>query len=1208
MAILLRCCLGFMFAIWQTSSVADALESGTPLNVFGRSQIEHVDFHLSGKNWTWLGQKRQLTIGTALPDSAPFEVATGDTNYEGITADYIDLLGKLMGVQVRVLRFNSRSAALHALLDGRIDLLGSANQGNTKHPELMLSAPYVKQDVVLLRSLEQTDTKTMPQRIALSAYLPLDDYLPIWYPHSVAHTVANNRRAMAELAYGAADAYLADDISSDYLMQKNFDQVRVVARLPNPLVGLSFAMRKTDVDLLESINQILAALTPYQNSDLLKQWGVRTHTQSGASLDLNPREQRWLEKNRSLRLYVNSLSAPVAFFDDDKQFQGITADILSLISERTGLHFEIKNIAAAEEIVDQVEAEAGAAICMLNVSEERRRKIDFTHPFLSDMFVLVVRKSEHKVRGLTDLTGRSLAINHGNPLFPLLRKDYPHIRLVLVDNATQGLLRLKEGKVDSVVYPQIGIDYLIRHFFKDELQVVAAVDDMPVHMGFGVHRDSGELLTILNKAILSIPPDELLTITRRWRQEPHSTLSTWINYRTHIYQIVSGALLILLAFLGWILYLRRQIARRKSAEIKLNDQLAFMRSLIDGTPHPIYATDVNGNLSLCNAAYRRFFLDSAGNEQAHQVLPEFAQHCRLSLQTGQAALQDLFIDLHGKSYCVYHWVVPYHDSFGELVGTIAGWVDMTEREHLLQELTASKCRADEASQAKSIFLATMSHEIRTPMNAIIGMLELTLRYADQGRWDRSQVELAHHSAQALLGLIGDILDIAKIESGKLDLQPRRTKLRELLESVVAVLEGSAKEKSLTLTLSIAALGNEEVLIDPQRLMQIAFNLIGNAIKFTEHGTVNVRLDCAPLTDNRLALTLSVQDSGIGIGIDDQKKLFHPFSQIKHDSQARGGTGLGLVISRKLCEMMGGELSLSSTPGKGTLVVVNLSVPSLAGLTSQQPPALPAKAVPAMSGKDLKQLTVLVVDDNKSNRIVLEQQLEFLGHQVSVAADGREAMQLWSPGSFDLVITDCNMPHLSGYELAQTIRSIENDLPDLSPTTIWGYTANAQTEEIQRCQNAGMNDCIFKPAGLEELRTKLVAFFNRVSQAVTNKDSASELQGWKALCMGNDALAEKLLKEVIKTNRLDLQQLQAAAALPDFQQVAALVHRIKGCARMVQAQQLVELCEQLEDTVSDAQSATRIADIVTALECAVLALETVLRQDLSTLLKAREAQI
>ena len=436
---------------------------------------------------------------------------------------------------------------------------------------------------------------------------------------------------------------------------------------------------------------------------------------------------------------------------------------------------------------------------------------------------------------------------------------------------------------------------------------------------------------------------------------------------------------------------------------------------------------------------------------------------------------------------------------------------------------------------------------------MIGLLELTLKRADQGHLDRPSIEVAYNSAKDLLELIGDILDIARIESGRLNLSPERVNLRSLASSVIRVFDGLARQKSLTLSLIFnPADSPPDVLIDPLRFKQILTNLISNAIKFTQHGQVTLELNLLPTGNaDQVELQLSVKDTGIGISERDQARLFEPFAQVENSGQlALNGAGLGLVICRSLCEMMGGSLELSSQPQEGTLVQIALKVPTLAPspiAETQEPNIKPAA----------RQLNVLVVDDHPANRLLMCQQLGFLGHSFAIEHDGASGLETWKQGAFDLVITDCNMPVMNGYDLTRAIRQHEQARQQ-PPCTVLGFTANAQPEERQRCEQAGMNDCLFKPISLTLLSQRITTIepLYTCSQ-VFNVDCLNSLSGHNAV------QAQRLLEELLRSNRQDL---KALLELPDNGELQAFVdiaHRIKGAARIVGANTLIKQCEALE---------------------------------------------
>ena len=436
---------------------------------------------------------------------------------------------------------------------------------------------------------------------------------------------------------------------------------------------------------------------------------------------------------------------------------------------------------------------------------------------------------------------------------------------------------------------------------------------------------------------------------------------------------------------------------------------------------------------------------------------------------------------------------------------------------------------------------------------MIGLLELTLKRADNGHLDRPSIEVAYNSAKDLLELIGDILDIARIESGRLNLSPERVNLRNLANSVIRIFDGLARQKNLKLALNFNSAGDiPDVLIDPLRFKQILTNLISNAIKFTQQGQVTLELNLLPAsTPERIELHLCVKDTGIGISERDQARLFEPFAQAQNSGQlALNGAGLGLVICRSLCEMMGGTLELSSQKNAGTQVQIKLEVPTLApspGTITQEPPINPAA----------HQLNVLVVDDHPANRLLMCQQLGFLGHRFTTEHDGAAGFKTWKAGKFDLVIADCNMPVLNGYELTRAIRKHEQATSQ-RPCTVLGFTANAQPKERERCKQAGMDDCLFKPISLTLLSQRLAMLEPRFNcPDVFRTDSLNSLTG------GDNERTRLLLEELLRSNNQDLKTL---LELPDNGEVQAFVeiaHRIKGAARIVGAQSLINDCEALE---------------------------------------------
>ena len=528
---------------------------------------------------------------------------------------------------------------------------------------------------------------------------------------------------------------------------------------------------------------------------------------------------------------------------------------------------------------------------------------------------------------------------------------------------------------------------------------------------------------------------------------------------------------------------------------------------------------------------------------------------------------------------------------GTVVGSavVSGFRLKSVNADLIERLRQERDRAEAAAGTRTDFLATMSHEIRTPLNGILGMIQLLLRSEPNPR-QREYLETARYSADALIGLIGDILDFSKAEAGKIEIERIAFSPRRMMESVVTLMSARASEKGLLLRAEYDNAAPPTLIGDPARIRQILLNYASNAIKFTDRGSVVISLAVIGGALDRPRLRFSVRDTGIGIREDQQVKVFEAFVQADSSIARRfGGTGLGLSICRRLAEAMRGTVGVDSELGRGStfwfeveLMALHETTVELAGESSAAPAAL----------------DVLVVDDTPINQQVATGLLALGGHRVVTVSNGEEAIDRLSMQNFDAVLMDVNMPGLDGFETTRRIRRLADPLKAGVP--IIAVTGNSKTEDAARCFAAGMNDFIAKPISVDALAAALM----RVTWQSKEAEDAPEIRG---LAVFDDTQLRHLarvfgprrLSDLIADFRASMdegrKEIEGAWRRRDFSAVAFAAHGLGGAATNMGCHALGELAERIEAAAKAKQSgevdnavvdlAARIAQAVAAVDLA-----------------------
>ena len=610
--------------------------------------------------------------------------------------------------------------------------------------------------------------------------------------------------------------------------------------------------------------------------------------------------------------------------------------------------------------------------------------------------------------------------------------------------------------------------------------------------------------------------------------------------------MIAGALFSLgvVVFSAYLVYL--ELNRRLKIQRELNVALGTSEAVTENVGQGVVVGDKFGKIIYANQialALRNLTLNEIKTKKLEDLFEKAeidSTYLRQLLKTDKTVVETIITYSMGTKRTVKVNFSPlFMNSI--LEGVVISFIDISAEADSIIELTTGKEVAINASRAKSDFLAKMSHEIRTPLNAILGVGEI-MSLTKLNDEQKKCMEIYQRSSLTLINLVNDILDLSKIEAGKIELNNIPFSLRSLVDTCTSSMDFRASQKGILFKSRLMS-NYDHFIGDEGRIRQIVINLLGNAIKFTETGSITLSVTCVDHGTLQKELLISVRDTGRGIAKENLDKLFSNYSQEnQHISSEYGGTGLGLSLSKELAHLMGGDITVKSELGRGSVFTLSCFVESALGDFESE--ATPKGAV----NKNLK---ILLVDDNPENRFIVKRFLDDNEVTIFEAGDGQEAVENFSKQKFDIILMDINMPVKDGMEATREIRALEKE-NKLSHTIIIALSANALTKEYDRAMQSGCDDYLTKPISRGKLLTTI--------------------EKWQGVEVRHDDSIDEAIKAVIpdylENRKKDLEKLVEAFAVKDIKTIGRIAHNISGTAESYGQVELGKTAFLLDQAVSD----------------------------------------
>ncbi len=1030
----------------------------------------------------------------------PFTFVNAEDKPAGLFVDIWNLWSEKTGIRIEFLP-SAWNESIENLKTGSADIHSGLAMTPEREQLMIFSQALYENSFCLFFPLKQG--KALPlkelsgQKVAVVQNSSQEEYLRKNCPDIRLVLFKSTLEAILSARDGnvraVADAYLST--SSDIMrlgLSGNFECGKEILYSKTFHAGL---LKENHV-LLETVNKGFDAISENELVEIEKRWipdsEKRYFKPDASKISLTAEEEAWIRTHNTVRMGIPPEFPPLRIYTKEG-IKGFVVDYLNLISERTGIHFEL--------VAMEYAAGAGGADAMLKSGRidmfntfyvpKRPEYSIFTKPFTEFKVIIITRNDAPFMDGISVLRGKKVAVIKGLGVYNKVVNSYPGIEGIEMNSMEELFRAVSESKVYATLSAPLFAGYLMRNY--PNLKIAGVTDHPPEPYMYAVRKDYPELVRIINKVIESVSREEQDAVFEKWCGVRLEYRPNWSEIMKRVYAVVSFFIVILGISLLWNRRLAREIDDRRNTEESLRQSRELLKTLMNAVPASITLVDCEGSILLTNeTASRSFSLspDEMTGKKFYDLMPRQLTESRklysdAVILTGRTLIfEDCF-----KGQYVQNYITPaVSGKNGEVLQLAILSLDVTARRLAEEQLKLAKVQADAANRAKSEFLANMSHEIRTPLNSVIGFGDLLASMITDEK-QKNYLNAVRSGGRSLLMLINDILDMSKIEAGKLELKPESFSIRNVFEDMRQIFSLNFSEKELEFISDISYNIPEVLLLDEFRLRQILSNLIGNALKFTEKGHIKLSVrgtgfevpgksPGASLTRNPesrtshpeprtpyLNLMIAVEDTGIGISPEFHERIFHAFEQGRQSAEKYGGTGLGLSITKRLVEMMNGSISLKSEPGKGSIFEIifrdvgiseSASAAGKTAMTSDETVAFESKVI-------------LIADDLQSNRELIAAFFAGMPMGIIEAENGQEAVSLAEHHKPDIILMDIRMPVMDGYEAARQLKGNEK----LRHIPVIATTASALSEDTEKIMQDGLFDgFIAKPVRKSDLFREL----------------------------------------------------------------------------------------------------------------------------------------